>query len=211
MIKNLLLISSLLTFSSFALGANFTLDASHSGVSFKVKHLMISNVSGSFKDFKGKGVGTFSKDEAKIDSLHMEISAASIDTNNAKRDEHLRAKDFFNVETFKTISFDSTKIDYNGKFPSKIHGNLTLRGVTKPVVFDVEWGGYLMDSEKKEKIAFDAETTVMREDFGIVYNKVLETGGFAVGKDVKVKVSVEATKDSDVAIQVPTKSTTKKN
>lgn len=211
MIKNLLLISSLFTFSNFALAVNYTLDAAHSGVSFKVKHLMISNVSGTFKEFKGRGAGTFSKDEAKIDSLHMEISAASIDTNNAKRDGHLRDKDFFNTDQFKTITFDSTKVEYNGKIPSKIHGNLSLRGVTKPVVFDVEWGGYLMDSEKKEKIAFDAETTIMREDFGIVYNKALETGGFAIGKDVKVKVSVEATRDAEVASATPVKNTTKKN
>jgi polyisoprenoid-binding protein YceI len=196
MLRHLLLASTtvLSLASSFAFGANYVLDTAHSTVEFKVKHLMISNVSGFFKEFKGTGSGTFTKDQAIIDSIDLEINPASIDTHETKRDEHLRAAEIFNVEKFKSMTFKSTKVDYVNKFPSKIYGNFTMHGVTKPITLDVTWGGVAVDPWKNEKLAFDAETVLSRKEFGMTWNKTLETGGVVVSDDVRIKVSVEATR-----------------
>jgi polyisoprenoid-binding protein YceI len=201
MLKNLLFVSTtLLSFSSssIALGTEYVLDNAHSAVEFKIKHLMISNVKGSFKSFKGKGSGNFSKDQASIDSIEMQIDADSIDTNEAKRDAHLKTPEIFNVAKFKTIDFKSTKIEYKGKFPFKIHGNMTLHGITKPVTFDVEWGGFIVDPWKNERIAFEAETKINRKDFGINWNMVAET---MVGDDVNITIHVEAMRKKEVTSQ----------
>ena len=195
MLKKILLSSAFLFLANAslqAMSANYALDTAHSEVEFKVRHLMISNVKGLFKEFKGVGAGTFSKDQAAIDSIHMEINPASIFTNNTDRDDHLKGKDFFDVATYKTMTFDSTKVEYKGKFPSKIHGTLTMHGVSKPVTLDVEWGGYMVDDKKVEKVAFEASGKLSRKDFGLTYNKVLETGGLAISDEVQFTVRVEA-------------------
>lgn len=201
MIRHLLLSSAAalcFSTSSLAIGANYTLDLAHSRVGFTVQHLVVSEVEGQFKNFKGTGSGTFTKDEATIDSINVEIDVASIDTNELKRDKHLKSPEIFNVEKYKTMTFVSTKVDYLAKKPVKIHGNFTLHGVTKPLTLNVvSWGGVIVDPWKNEKLVFKASGVISRKEFGITWNKALETGGFLVGDDVKIAITVEANRVPD--------------
>lgn len=197
--------------SASAFSEKYSIDPAHSSIEFKIRHLMISNVIGAFKEFKGSGEGSFTKEGAKIGAVDIEIKAASVDTNQAKRDEHLKSKEIFDVDQFKTINFKSTKVDYKGKFPSKIHGDLTLHGVTKPIVFDIEWGGVVVDPFKNERVAFEAEAKINRKDFGITWNKPLETGGLLVGEDVKITVRVEAIREKETPKEAPKSAPEKKS
>ena len=184
-----------LYFSSGASAATYELDTAHCRFDFSVKHMVISNVGGNFKIFQGKGVGTFEGAKNSIESLEVKIDPASIDTNEPKRDAHLRSPDFFDVVKFPTMEFKSSSITYtSGGAPQKIHGTLLMHGVTKPLVLDVEWGGILKDPKGKDRLAFEASGTLNRKDFGLVYNKVLDNGGLAVGDEVKIHVQVEALK-----------------
>jgi polyisoprenoid-binding protein YceI len=175
---------------SEARAGDFAIDQSHSHVGFRVKHLVVSKVEGEFKDFDG----SFSFDEKKPDAskVAFTIKAASINTNTAKRDEHLRSADFFDVQKFPTLAFESTKVEGAGKGKYKLSGNLTIHGVTKPVTFVVEYGGVSKDPwEGKTHTGFTATLRINRKDYGLTWNKALETGGFVVGEDVDITVEIE--------------------
>jgi polyisoprenoid-binding protein YceI len=167
--------------------AVWTIDPVHSGVSFQIRHF-VSRVRGKFKDVKG----TIAADPESWQSgtIDVEIATASISTDNDRRDNHLRSNDFFAADSFPTITFKSTRIERTGD-DAKIHGNLTIRGVTKPVVLDGHFSG-LMKSTQGDRVGFEATTTVNRTDYGVKWNRAAEGGGAMLGDEVKIEINVEA-------------------
>ena len=166
----------------------WTIDASHSEVGFSVRHLGISKTRGRFGAFTG-ALEIDAEDPSKS-SVAVEIDAASIDTKDAGRDEHLRGEDFFAAEQFPTVTFRSTGVRGEGT-DWVVEGELTIRGVTKPVVLETELVGLERDPWGNDRVGFAATTEVNREDFGLTWNQVLESGGLLVGKTAKVELEVE--------------------
>jgi polyisoprenoid-binding protein YceI len=170
----------------------WSIDPAHSHVEFAVRHLMISTVKGRFTDVGGV-VRSDDADPAQGD-VDITIGVASIDTREAQRDAHLRSADFFDAETFPAITFKSRRLDNVNGDGFKIVGDLTLRGVTRPVVLDVTSEGRGKDPWGGERAGFSATTKIKRSDFGLTWNQLLETGGVAVGDDVKISIDVELVK-----------------
>jgi polyisoprenoid-binding protein YceI len=167
----------------------FQIDRAHSEVFFQVRHL-ISKVRGQFSEFAG--TITFDQEQPEHSSVLFTVQTASIDTNQADRDTHLRSDDFFSADKYPTLTFKSTAIKARGGNEYNVEGDLTIRDVTKRIVVPVTHLGLAKDPWGKEKIAFEAEVTINRKDFGLTWNAVLETGGFVVGDEVKVSLSVQA-------------------
>ncbi len=167
----------------------FQIDKTHSEAAFEVRHL-ISKVRGRFADFEG----TIEYDEEKPaqSKVNVTIQAASVDTNTPDRDQHLRSDDFFAVEQYPTLTFVSTAITPTGSGAFDVAGNLTMRGVTKPIVIPVSYLGKAQDPWGNEKVAFEGEVKLNRKDFGLNWNAAIEAGGFLVGDEVKVSLSVQA-------------------
>ena len=160
------------------MATTWKLDPTHSELTFKVKHMMISNVKGEFTNFDAEIVAdddTFAN--AKVTAT---IETASVFTNNADRDTHLKSADFFNAEANPKITFESSAL--NGD----VTGNLTINGVTKPVTLDVDFGGVNVDPWGNTKAGFSFEGKISRKDFGLNWNATLETGGVLVSDDVKI-------------------------
>jgi len=174
--------------AAFAAPAKYTIDKTHTEVGFGVRHFF-TKVNGRFNDFQGTIVFD-EKDPSKI-SVEASAVTASIWTDNEKRDGHLRSADFFDAEKHPSLTFKSTQVTPNGKNKYKIAGDLTLRGVTKPVVFDGEFLGAGATS-MGGKAGFAATTVVNRKDFGIVWNKALDNGGMMLGDDVTISLNIEA-------------------
>ena len=168
-------------------------DNAHSYVGFEVKHLVISTVKGNFKDFAGT-INFDGKDVSK-GSAELTIQVASINTNQEKRDGHLKSADFFAADSFPTITFKSKKVIPGTDQAFKLVGDFTMRGVTKEVTFDCVFGG-VFTSEKMggSRAGFSAEAVINRQDFKLSYGQVLDNGGLAVGNDVKIKIDLEAVK-----------------
>lgn len=169
----------------------WTMDKAHSDVTFRVKHLM-SKVTGSFVDFDGTITTDFGNLAAS--SVSFTIQATSIDTKNADRDKHLRSADFFDVEKYPTISFTSSKITKTGEGSFDVTGTLTMHGVSKEITLPVTFLGAAQDPWGNTKAGFEADTTLSRTDFGIVWNKALETGGLLLGDEVEVTINLEVAK-----------------
>ena len=166
------------------------IDRAHSAVEFVARHLMIAKVRGRFTDVAGTiEIGEVPEDS----SAHVTIQASSISTGDEARDTHLRAPDFLDVEQFPTIEFHSTSVENEGSHWLLV-GDLTVRGVTRAVVLDVEFDGAATDPFGNSKIAFSASSQVNREDFGLTWNAPLETGGVLIGPKVRLELSVEAVK-----------------
>ncbi len=167
--------------------AVWTIDRNHSGVSFQIRHF-VSRVRGQFKDFKG----TISADPESWQNgtIDVEIATASVFTAADNRDNHLRSNDFFAADSFPVITFRSTRIERTGD-NAKIHGNLTIRGRTRPVVLDGTFTG-LMKSAQGDRVGFEASTTVNRMDYGVTWNRAAEGGGVMLGDDVRIEITVEA-------------------
>ena len=167
------------------------LDPAHTLVEFSAKHLMITTVKGRITDLEG----TISADENDPENSSVEVSlkAASIDTRTEQRDNHLRSADFLDVENFPAIAFKSTGIEGN-RHEFKLTGDLTIRGVTKPITLDVTYEGQTKDPWGGERIGFSAKGKLDRRDFGLTWNVLLETGGLTVGNEIKINVEVEAVK-----------------
>ncbi|GAA1212877.1 YceI family protein [Rhodoglobus aureus] len=179
--------TSLDTHTNFIAGT-WDIDAMHSTVSFTVKHLMISKVRGTFDGFSGTIVTSENPAENKVNAT---IDMATINTNQADRDGHLRNNDFFNVEEFPTATFTSTAVAIDGDNLT-IDGELTLRGVTKPVTLKGEFGGIATDGYGQTKAAASASTIINRTDFGINYNAALETGGVLLGENISLTFDLQA-------------------
>ena len=167
----------------------YQIDAAHSEAAFSVRHL-ITKVRGRFSDF----AGTIAFDAANPEqsTVRFTIQAASIDTNQKDRDTHLRSADFFETDTYKTITFESTRIVKQSADTYAVTGNFTMRDVTREVTLPVVFLGTAKDPWGNERIAFETEYTVNRKDYGLTWNAALETGGFLVGDDVTVSLSIQA-------------------
>ena len=171
----------------------WNIDPDHSNVGFKVRHLMISNVKGSFD--KHNGVVDINDMDITKSKVEVTIDTASINTNVQKRDEHLRSADFFDVAKFPAMTFVSKKVAKAGKGKLKVTGDLTLHGITKEVVLDVE--GPTKESKDlygNIRSGAVASTKINRKDFGLVWNKALETGGVAVGEEIAINLEIEMIK-----------------
>lgn len=192
-IKSLFFVFTL-TLGSFAFADSYKLDESHTHLGFKIRHLGFSNVRGQFDKFAG--IGKYDEKTGKLYDLNVTIQANSINTNEPDRDKHLRSADFFDVEKFKELKFESTDIKYKGEKPTQIVGNLTLRGITKVVTLDIEeWGGKAEDAWGNQRIAFEATGKIDRRDFGLTWNKGLEkVAGLTVGNDVVFILEIQGIK-----------------
>jgi len=185
-------VAAALALASPALAADaYQFDKAHTTVAFQVRHIF-TMLGGKFQDFSG----TIQVDRAKPESSSVEftIQAASIFTNEPKRDEHLKSPDFFDVANHPTITFKSTAVKPAGKNVYQVTGNLTMRGVTKSVTLPVTFLGEGKDPWGNEKMGFETSVTLNRKDYGLDWNANLQSGGFLVGDEVKVQVSVEANK-----------------
>lgn len=182
---------SFLTFSSLAQTgwtATYALDPDHTTVSFKIRHLL-SYVQGRFNQFEG----SFEYDPKEPDMWRttVTVQAASIDTNVAPRDKHLRSADFFDAEKYPTLKFVSTEITEVTPTTAKLRGLLTIHGVEKPIVFDLQIHGSVKDPWGNMRAAFTATSKISRKDFGLNWNEVLETGQVLVGEEVAITLEVE--------------------
>jgi len=191
--KRVLLASMALLLVASAAFAQFTitLDKSHSAVQFTVQHLVISSVTGYFNDFDVTLTGT--KPDYTDASLTATIKVASINTSNERRDGHLKSADFFDSEKFPTIVFKSTKFDKTGDNTYKIAGEMTMKGVTKPVVLNATYKGETSAWGKKI-VVWVADTEINRFDFGLQWDKTIESGSLIVGEKVKIELTFEGTK-----------------
>jgi polyisoprenoid-binding protein YceI len=169
---------------------NWNIDAAHTGISFAVRHMVVSKVRGRF----GKYAGTIKLEEGNLTQSTIEVSidASSIDTGVADRDTHLRSADFLDVAQFPELRFESTRIEQTSDTNYHVVGNLTIRGVKREVVLDAEYGGRGKDPWGNERIGFVAKTTIDRKDFGLTWNQVLETGGILVGDRIEIELDVQA-------------------
>jgi polyisoprenoid-binding protein YceI len=186
--KMLLFVAGSLFATSLSAQTKWKLDKNHSNVRFSVSHMVVSESEGTFKIWDG------SVENAKPDfsdaKISFSIDVNSINTDNENRDKHLKSDDFFNAEKYPTIKFESTSMQSLGNNKYKLNGNLTIREVTKPVSFDVIYGGSIA-GQRGTKAGFKATTTINRFDYGLKWDRATETGGLVVGKDVDVTVKVE--------------------
>jgi len=173
--------------------ATYTIDSAHSSVGFQIKHLAIAKVNGSFTDFGG--TFEYEKGEAETWSVEATIQVASVDTGNDDRDNHLKNPDFFDVEKFPVMTFTSTGVKMESDTEGKLFGNLTLHGVTKAVELELEFNGAVTDPWGNDKVGFSAYGEINRRDWGLNFNKVLDTGGLMVGENVKISLEIEAAKN----------------
>ena len=167
----------------------YDIDNVHTHIGFAVKHMMVATVHGQFKDYRGS-VDIDPADFTKS-RFEGEIDVASIDTGNAQRDDHLRTSDFFDAANHPKVTFKSSRIESKGDGEFVVHGALTIRGVTQPVAFDVEFHGVTKNPWGKTVAGLSARATINRKDFGVSYNAVLEAGGVAVGEKVKLEIDAE--------------------
>ena len=169
-------------------------ESSHASADFAVKHLMISTVKGRFTELEG----TFELDEGDLtnSSGTLTIKAASLETHDERRDEHLRSADFFDAATYPELRFESRRIEREHGNDYRIIGDLTVRGITREVELKAEVTGPVRDPMAGERLGLSAETKINRKDFGLNWNMALETGGFIVGDEVKVTVNLELVKQA---------------
>jgi len=170
----------------------WVIDPTHSKIGFKVKHLMISNVLGNFKQFEGEVLTD--GDNFENAEIKLTIEAASVDTEIADRDTHLKSADFFDAEKYPKLTFSDAKIVDLGDDTFEMKGNLTIKDVTKPVKLTVEFGGIMKDPWGNEKAGFSISGKISRKDWGLTWNAALEAGGVLVGEDVKIIIDVELLK-----------------
>lgn len=169
------------------------LDPTHSEVVFKVKHLVITTVTGHFRSFDGT-VETENDSDFSVAKVDFSIDANSIDTNQADRDGHLKSADFFDAENHPKITFVSTSIEKKSEDEFVLKGDLTIRGTTHPVKFDVDFGGTVTDPYGNFKAGFEVSGKISRKAFGLTWSAVTEAGAVVVGDDVKIQASVQFVK-----------------
>jgi polyisoprenoid-binding protein YceI len=168
----------------------WNIDLSHSAIHFTVRHMVISKVRGRFSKFSGSL--QFDPASPGSGSVTVEIDPSSVDTSDAQRDGHLKSGDFFEVEKFPKASFKSTRVTEPGEGKLKIEGELTLRGVTKPVTLDATYEGTGADPWGGQRAGFSVNTSINRTDYGVSFNKALETGGLLVGEKIDLNLEIEA-------------------
>ncbi len=186
------LVLSTLVASGQLAAAEYRIDPSHSTIGFQVRHMAISKTNGNFEDY----TGSFSFEPGQPDSWSCEavIQAASINTNNQKRDDHLRTDEFLDVAKFTTLTFKSTGVKMENESEGILTGDLTIHGVTKPVEMHLEILGTVTDPWGDERAGFSASVNINRKDYGLSYNSVMEAGGLVVGDKVKIFLEIEGIK-----------------
>jgi polyisoprenoid-binding protein YceI len=174
--------------------ATYKIDPMHSEITFKVKHLMITNVTGSFQEFDA----TMESAEENFSDATINFSANvnSISTNNEQRDTHLKSADFFDAASFATLSFVSTSLVPKGGSDYVLNGDLTIKGVTKPVSLNVEFGGTMTDFYGQNKAGFEINGKINRSDFGLTWSAVTEAGGVVVSDEIKLNLAVQMVKQA---------------
>jgi polyisoprenoid-binding protein YceI len=170
----------------------WALDPMHSEIQFKVKHLVISTVTGSFKTFEGSA--TTEGDDWSTAKVNFSADIASIDTNMAQRDAHLKGADFFDAENHPKLTFQSTSMRRLSDDTYKLEGNLTIKGVTRPITFNVEYGGSATDFYGNTKAGFELTGKLSRKEFGLTWDAVTEAGAIVVGDEIKLIGNVQFAK-----------------
>jgi len=170
----------------------WNLDPTHSEITFKVKHLMISTVTGQFKKFNIEGE-TETNDFNTAKKIEFTADVDSIDTNNEQRDAHLKSADFFKAEEHPQIKFSSKKFGADGS-EGKLYGDVTIAGITKPITLDVEFGGIVKDPYGQTKAGFTVSGKLSRKEFGITYGSTAETGGVLLGDEIKINAEIQLVK-----------------
>lgn len=173
---------------------SYQIDNAHSQIQFTVRHMMISRVRGWFEKFSGN----FEIDEKNpaASKVTVQIEAESINTREPQRDGHLRSADFFEVEKYPYLTFTSTRVEVLDNAHARLHGDLTIRGISRPVVMEVEYTGQAQSPWGKTSLGFNGHTVINRKDWDLTWNKALETGGMLVGDDITIDIELEL-------IQVP--------
>jgi len=177
----------------------WSLDPTHSEIHFKVRHLMVSWVTGSFKQFNAT-VET-EGDDITTAKVHFTAEIHSISTNNEQRDAHLRTGDFFDAENHPQLSFESNKLEKISDEHYKLYGTLTMRGVSKPVVLNAEYGGTAQDPWGNTRIGVSVSGKINRKDFGVNFSMVSETGGILLGEEVTINANTEFVKQAKLEKQ----------
>ncbi|GAB3696585.1 YceI family protein [Spirosoma flavus] len=172
--------------------SKWVVDPLHSELGFKIKHLMISNISGSFQNFQV--VVETEDNDFSTAQIQATAEIASINTNNAQRDEHLRNSDFFEAETYPQLSFQSTRVEKQDEDTFTIYGDLTMKGVRKPVKLSAEFSGITKDPWGGVRAGFTITGKLNRSDWGINFNGVLETGGLALSEEVRINSEIQVVK-----------------
>lgn len=177
-------------FNLTIMATKWNIDPMHSEVQFKVKHLVISTVTGQFNKFEG----SLESDQEDFDGAKAEfkLESASIDTNVTDRDNHLKSPEFFDAEKFPHIKFTNGKLTKTGN-DYKLMGDLTIKENTKPITLDVEYGGSMVDGYGQNKAGFEITGKINRKEFGLTWNAVTEAGGVVVGDEVKLQLNVQVT------------------
>jgi polyisoprenoid-binding protein YceI len=170
-------------------------DPAHTEIIFSVRHMMVSNVRGRFENFTINVDAD--EEQPELSNVHVEIDASSIDTREAERDKHLRSPDFLNAEEYPRIIFDSTDIEMLDENHAKIHGDLTILDITRPVVLDVEYAGQYQSPWGSTVAGFSAETKISRKEWGLTWNVALEAGGWLVGDEITIQIEAELTKQPE--------------
>jgi len=181
----LVLVSS----AAFGQGTAWRMDPAHSKVEFGVKHMVISEVTGIFKEFDA--TLSSSKPDFTDAVFSANIKTASVSTDNTMRDNHLRSDDFLNAEKYPAITFKSTRVEKTGDDSYKVYGDLTIRDVTKPVILDTKLNGVIKDPMGNQRAGFTATTSINRFDYGVKWNRAIETGGLIAGDKVTITLNME--------------------
>jgi polyisoprenoid-binding protein YceI len=186
-------ILALLALPSLSTAETWSLDPDHSSIGFTVRHMMVSNVKGTFGTFKG--IAEVDEKDITRSMISVTIDTASINTGVPKRDEHLRSADFFDTAKYPTMTYVSKRVEKSGNDRLKVYGDLTLHGITKPVVLDVEGPTKVYkDPQGKLRRGASATAKINRKDFGLTWNKVIEAGGVLVGEEVNISLEAEFVK-----------------
>ncbi|WP_375444673.1 YceI family protein [uncultured Fibrella sp.] len=167
----------------------WVVDPMHSEVQFKVKHLVISTVTGTFRNFEGGA--TTEHDDFDGAEVHFSLDVNSIDTNQEMRDTHLKSAEFFEADTYPHIAFKSTSFKKIEDDEYTVTGDLTMKGITKPVTLKADYGGTAKDAYGNQKLGFEVTGKINRKEFGLTYNALTETGGLALGEDIKLIANIQ--------------------
>lgn len=179
---------------------SWNIDNAHTLIEFSVRHMMISNVRGRFERFAGSV--DFNEAHPEASSVEVRIEAASINTNEPQRDNHLRSADFFEAEKYPYLTFKSTKIEKLDDATGRIYGDLTIRNITHPVVLEAEYNGQALSPWGKRSAGFTANTKINRKDWNLIWNQALETGGVLVGDEIKIHIELEVVQQAPEAAGV---------
>jgi polyisoprenoid-binding protein YceI len=178
------------------LTGSYTVDPSHSRIGFVARHAMVTKVRGSFNEFEGTGY--FDAEDPTNSKAQLTIETSSIDTRNADRDGHLKSNDFFDMKNYPQITFVTTAVGQVDADNYRVTGDLTIKGVTKPVTVDVEYTGTAVDPFGNTRIGFEGKTTVNRKDWGVNWNAALEAGGVLVSEKVTLEFEVSAIRNDAI-------------